>query len=266
MRAKPSSRTPVTTPTPSTWPWTTCPPRRSWARSGSSRLTAEPFPTSPSEERRSVSCITSAPKRSPQMPTAVRHTPLTATESPSPSSCASRDSTVRRTPSPVVSTAATVPRSATRPVNTSPLLQTRADEDVVGNLAAVERQRLERLGYLLHALALERVARRAAAEHERRDEQARLVDLACVEERAREVRAALEQNRGDRDVERAELVQRAAHAGRLVLAGGDDDVRAGHLDRVGRRARRRAGDDDRHRDLGRGLDQVGVQRQPGGGV
>ena len=41
-RAKPSSRTSRTVPSPSTWPCTTWPPRRSVARSGSSRLTAAP--------------------------------------------------------------------------------------------------------------------------------------------------------------------------------------------------------------------------------
>ena len=56
-RPRPPSRT---APTPSTWPCTTWPPRRSCARSGSSRLTRAPAATSASEERRSVSCITSA--------------------------------------------------------------------------------------------------------------------------------------------------------------------------------------------------------------
>ena len=51
-----------------------------------------------------------------------------------------------------------------------------------------------------------------AAEHDRREEQADLVDLAGVEERAGQVRAALEQDRGD--ARRAELVERVAHARR----------------------------------------------------
>ena len=45
-RAKPSSRVSRTAPTPSTWPCTTWPPSRSVARSGSSRLTGAPAPSS----------------------------------------------------------------------------------------------------------------------------------------------------------------------------------------------------------------------------
>src|SRR5205085_4864773 len=123
---------------------------------------------------------------------AVRQTPLTATLSPSASSAASGELIAIRTPSLVASTDVTVPRSSTRPVNTSPLPDARADQEVVGDLLAVERQRPQRLGDLLDALALERVARLTAADQQRREEQADLVDLACVEERAGQVRAAFE--------------------------------------------------------------------------
>ena len=61
--------------------------------------------------------MTSVPTSSPSTVTAVRQTPLTATESPAETSAASVVESVRRTPSSVASTAATVPRSATRPVN-----------------------------------------------------------------------------------------------------------------------------------------------------
>ena len=70
------------------------------------------------------------------------------------------------------------------------------------------------VGDLLDALALERVAGAAAAEQQRRDEQPRLVDLAGVEERAGQVRAALEHERGDRLLERAELVERVGDRAR----------------------------------------------------
>ena len=84
-----------------------------------------------------------------------------------------------------------------------------------------------------------RSSRVRAAEHDRRDEHARLVDLARLEEGAGEVRAALEQER--LDVARAELVERVLHARGLVLAGGDDHVHAGGLERLRPRcARRRA--------------------------
>src|SRR5919197_829664 len=198
-RAKPSSRATRIAPRPSTWPWTMCPPRRSSALTGSSRLTFAPAATSASEERRSVSFMTSAPKRSPSTPTAVRQTPLTATESPSESSPASGETIARRTPSVVALTSATVPRSATRPVNTAlPLPQPGRDQHVAGDLVAVERQCAQRIGDRVDALALERVACAAAAEQQRREEQAYLVDLAAVEECAGEVRPALEEHGGHR--------------------------------------------------------------------
>src|SRR3954454_16793854 len=136
------------------------PPRRSPIRIASSRLTCEPCSSSPSADRRSVSSITSAPKRGPHRPTAVRQTPLTAIESPSDSSEASLDSKVRRAPSSERSTVATMPRSSTSPVNISlPLLQAGRDQQVVLDLLAVERDRPQRVGDVLHALALERIAR-----------------------------------------------------------------------------------------------------------
>ena len=94
-REKPSSRIAATVPVPSTWPCTTCPPRRSAARSGSSRFTRAPALSAP--ERGALERLGHRLARgSPPPPTsvAVRHTPLTATESPSPqlaaSSCADR--------------------------------------------------------------------------------------------------------------------------------------------------------------------------------
>src|SRR4051812_10619736 len=210
-RAKPSSATPPIAPTPSTCPWTMWPPRRESGFSGSSRLTREPASSSLSEERRSVSFMTSAPKSSPpHRPVAVRQTPLTATLSPSESSRASGELMAIRTPSVVASTEVTVPRSSTSPVNTSPLPQARADQHVVGDLLAVERQRMQRLGDLLDPFALQRIARLSAADQQRRKEQPDLVDLAGIEERAGQVRAALEQDRGDAVV--AERSERAAHA------------------------------------------------------
>src|SRR4051812_36519410 len=221
-RAKPSSATAPMAPTPSTWPWTMWPPRRESGFSGSSRLTREPAASSLSDERRSVSFITSAPKSSPpHRPVAVRQTPLTATLSPSDSSRARGELIAMRTPSVVVSTEVTVPRSSTSPVNTSPLPQAGADQEVVGDLLAVEGQRAQRLGDLLDALPLQRVTGLAAADQQRREEQADLVDLAGVEERAGQVRAALEQDRGHTFV--TQRCERAPNARGLVLPGRDDD-------------------------------------------
>src|SRR5207253_2196938 len=125
-------------------------------------------------------------------------------ESPSDSSGASTDSKVRRAPSSERSTLATTPRSATRPVKMrSPFLQARRDEQVALDLLAVEGQGPQRVGDVLDALALQRVARLTAAEHQRREEQADLVDLAGVEEGAGQVRAALQQDRGQAHVAQA---------------------------------------------------------------
>src|SRR3954451_6577882 len=256
---------PSTAPTPSTWPWTMWTPRRESGFSGSMGTTRDPGASMLSEERRSVSYMTSAPNSSPpHTPVAVRQTPLTATLSPSESSRASGDVIAIRTPSFVASTEVTVPRSSTSPVNTSPLPQPGADQQVVGDLVAVQGERAQRLGDLLDAFPLQRVARLAPADHQGREEEADLVDLAGVEERAGKVRAALEQDRGHALV--AERRQRAAHPRGLVLAGGDNDVGAGRLERLDLRAVRRARDDDGERHLGRLRDELGVQRQPRGRV
>src|SRR3954454_11129450 len=212
------------------------PPRRSPIRIASSRLTCEPCSSSPSADRRSVSSITSAPKRGPHRPTAVRQTPLTATESPSDSSEASFDSKVRRAPSSERSTVATMPRSSTRPVNTSPLLQAGRDQQVVLDLLAVERDRPQRVGDVLDALALERIARLPAAEDHRREEQPHLVDLAGVEERAGQVRPAPGRRGGNAHL--AEPVERVAPPRRLVLARRHHDLRARALERLERGPRR----------------------------
>ena len=64
----------------------------------------------------------------------------------------------------------------------------------------------------------------------------------------------------------AELVERGAHARRLVLAGRDDHLGAGGLQRVGGEPRRRAADDDGQRQPRRAADELGVERQPALGV
>src|SRR4051794_39056695 len=157
--------------------------------------------------------MTSAVKASSSTVVAVRHTPLMATESPGETSGVSVVRTCRRTPSAVSSTVATSPRSMTSPVNISgpplPLPDAGRDQDVVADALRVQRQRPHRLGDALGSLALERVARAGAPEDDGRDEERDGVDLAGVQERAREVRAALDHDRGDPGG--AELVQRGAH-------------------------------------------------------
>src|SRR5580704_3739102 len=99
----------------------------------------------------------------------------------------------------------------------SPLAQTRRYEQVLADALAVERERADGVGDALDAFALQGIACGAPAEQQRREEQADLVDLAGVEEGAREVGAALQEQRGDAEL--AELIQGGAHARRLVLAG-----------------------------------------------
>src|SRR5215213_9073702 len=198
-RAKPSSVADSTVPVPSTWPCTMWPPRRSPARSGSSRLTLSPAPSGPSDERRRVSAITSARKPSGAGSTAVRQTPLTAIESPGESSAPSGVATRSRAPSPSCSTASTLPIPATSPVNTirSPLPEPRADQHVVADALDLDGLCAQRVLDLVDARPGDGRARAPAAGHDRRDERVVLVDLAGVEERAGQPRAALEQHRLD---------------------------------------------------------------------
>src|SRR4051794_32967823 len=197
-------------PVPSTCPCTTWPPSRSPARSGSSTFTLSPAANGPSEERLSVSAITSALKPSARGSSAVRHTPLTATESPWRSSAASGVSTSRRTPSPSGLTRRTSAVLSTRPVNISPFCETRAHEHVLVDLLHRRRQSPPGLVDQLDALAVERASCTRAAREQRREEDTRLVDLVRVHERPGEVRAALEQHR--LDLERPEFLQPGSDA------------------------------------------------------
>src|SRR5436190_18121347 len=150
--------------------------------------------------------------------------PLTAIESPGFSSAASRVRTRRRAPSPSRSTAPTTPKSPIRPVNISsvrasreglsPLAQPCGYQDVLADPLALECQRTHRLRDVLDAAPLQGVARGAAAQQQGREEQPDLVDLLGVQKRARQVRAALQEERSD--PVRAELVERRADAGGLV--------------------------------------------------
>ena len=133
-----------------------------------------------SEVRVTVSFITSASNERSWTAAAVRQTPLTATESPGPSSEASGVSIVIRNPSPELLDAATRPRSCTSPVNIRgflPLLHPRRDQQVLPHLLAVERHRPDGVGDHLDPLALQRIAGSPAAQDDRRQEQADLIDL-----------------------------------------------------------------------------------------
>src|SRR5580704_2301088 len=260
-RAKPSSCWSSTSPTPSTCPWTTWPPRRSVARSGSSRFTEEPGARSPSDDRASVSFMASATNESLARSTAVRHTPLIAIESPAFNSGTSGVAIVIRAPSSERSIPATDPTPCTSPVNTArlPILDARRHEQVLSDAVALERQRACRIRDRVHALALERIARRPAAQHHRREEQTHLVDLAGVHERTGEMRAALEQDRTD--PVGPELVERRAYPRRFVLPSGHDHISAVSRERVGGGARGGARDDHGERHFARAEHKLRVERQ-----
>src|SRR5687767_13782084 len=136
------------------------PPRRSAARSASSRLTVLPSLRAPSEVLSSGWFMTSASKAPPCTRAAVRHALLTAIESPSASSPASRVRTRRRAPPSPASIDSTLPRSATRPVNISglraqpprhwpdpvrrppsPFLQAGVDQDVLAHVRVGDLER-----------------------------------------------------------------------------------------------------------------------------
>src|ERR1044072_1258162 len=232
--AKPSSSTEVTSPTPSTWPWTMWPPRRSEAFIASSRLTRLPLPMPPRAVTSRVWFIASVAKPLASTAVAVRQTPSTATESPVAISPASMVAMRKRAPSAPASTASTVPTSWTSPVNTSPLPETGRDQRVFG--VGVDGG---------HPVA--------AAEQDRGDEHPRLVDRSGLHENERKGASTLEKERGD---------AAAAEAGE----GGVDSVGNGNLDAgLAQRGRltgvglRRG--DDQHRRLVEGLRQLRVEGQ-----
>src|SRR6266446_429106 len=105
-------------PRASTWPCTIWPPSRVTGVTERSRFTGEPECNLPSVERKSVSLETSAANESGCTSSAVRHTPLTAIESPSRApSVTVRASMTMRASSPRFSTSRTRPSSSMIPVN-----------------------------------------------------------------------------------------------------------------------------------------------------
>ena len=116
----------ATVATASTCPWTMWPPRSESARAACSRMTLAPGASEASVERSSVSWMAS--KRTPFFQwgsgwfsggVAVRHTPLTAMESPVATGAFQSGATsVMARPAGVSEVAWTVPSAWTRPVNT----------------------------------------------------------------------------------------------------------------------------------------------------
>src|SRR5262249_51904234 len=192
MRASsPSAARARTSPTPSTWPCTRCPPSRSESRSERSRLTGVPARQSPSVVTRSVSGTASTAKRRGSTASAVRQQPEQSMLSPIAASSSTRAAAIQnRLPWGRSSTASTRPSSSTSPVNMS-VLEIHDD-------ARVPAQALDRD----HATALrlgeqssQPVApRQAAAQHDRRRVQPDALHEPGAEELGAERGAALEQH------------------------------------------------------------------------
>ena len=249
----------------STWPWTMWPPSGSPARSAGSRLTGSPgVELAEGGQRQSVWFMTSASKPSARRRVAVRQAPETATESPSASSAAKLGVDPSRAPAVAATRSlATVPtllddpgehhhsRSRARASMSSPLRSqsTASGRGAVGD-AGRRRRRPPAAGPAPSSIGAMNSAQ--------------LVDLARRQQRAGELGAALDQQRGDRRGGRARRARRGAGRSRSpassitsapasrsaatpvgVGVGGDDDVERRLVERARRapsRAGRRAGE------------------------
>src|ERR1051325_136382 len=132
-RPSPSAATARTSPTPSTWPCTRCPPSRSASRSERSRLTGVPSRQSPSVVRRSVSGTASTAKRPLSTATAVRQQPEQLMLSPTFASAKTSPAAIQsRRPSGRSSACATRRFSSMSPVTPS-ALQVHDEAEVVAD-------------------------------------------------------------------------------------------------------------------------------------
>jgi hypothetical protein len=144
-------------PVPSTWPCTTCPPKRSAARKGSSRFTRAPTGATPPARSARASRASPAPAKrpSPDLGSGQAH----AVDGDRVALVQLAASRVRsqRGALPSLCSAVTLPRSAIRPVNISalpgaslasrsPLAQARGDQQVLADALAVEGEGAQRLG------------------------------------------------------------------------------------------------------------------------
>src|SRR5689334_11381348 len=185
-------------PTPSTWPWTRCPPMRVARVAERSRLTGSPGRSAPSDERSSVSRITSVVKTSPSTSTTVRQTPLTAIESPCWASavttgpCKARRAVSPNSPgAPSGTIDATDPSSSTMPVNTSCPFHGCGEPQVRSDPRDVAHIKVDGAADGVHARRAERG--RAGAEKFGGDVGHHAVDQAGPQEHAGQRGAAFEQ-------------------------------------------------------------------------
>src|SRR5687768_8025658 len=196
--AIPSAVTAATSPVQSTWPWTMWPPSASPAFSAGSRFTREPCSSEPRLVKPSDWFMTSAENAPSRRLVTVRHTPLTATESPSFRSPAKLAAISKCAPSSERWTDEIAPSSLTMPVNTlSPPLHPGDDQQVGAHRLVADLESSLGIGDAGLAGTPCEGTGAGAAQEDRRDEQAQLIDLACVHERAGEPCPALDEERGD---------------------------------------------------------------------
>src|SRR3954470_5627542 len=198
---------PTTRPTPSTWPCIMCPPSRVCGVTARSRFTGAPAATEPRLLRLSVSAITSVLQTPSSTAVTVRHTPLTAMESPRATSCRTRSARICSTAASDWSSRTTrVPTSSTIPVNTSTpsvrgLLPTsvpgraQPDRHVPAQEGDVDDRELQRLADCLNSQVADQG--RSGAEQLGCEMDHCLVDEPLAEERRCQGRAALEQHPAD---------------------------------------------------------------------
>src|SRR3954466_8073787 len=202
---------PTIAPTPSTWPCIMCPPSRVCGVTARSRFTGAPAATEPRLLRLSVSAITSVLHTPSSTAVTVRHTPLTAMESPRATSCSTRSARICSTAESDWSSRTTrVPTSSTIPVNTStPSVRVLVPPSVPGGpqtdlyVPAQGGDIDDREGQRIGDRADSQVTHQGGAgtEELRREVDQHLVDEARPEESGGERGATLEQHPADATVE-----------------------------------------------------------------
>src|SRR2546423_11925966 len=179
---------------------------------------------------RSVSGITSAVNTSLSLAATVRHTPLTATDSPRRRSMTTLDRSESLASSVSASSATTVPTASTMPVNTGSALvpdRSRHDAQVRPDALDLVDAKLPGLVDARGSFATEGRQPATADEHWRNVAD-HAVDQVGPQERHRERRPTLEQ-----DVHDAAIVENAEHCMQVELPVNDWEVCPGQHQRRG---------------------------------
>src|SRR3990172_3253746 len=195
--ALPSGMSDTILPVASTCPCTKCPPIRPPNARDRSRLTRSPLTIFPRLDRRRVSGITSTAKCGMDMSMTVRHTPFTATLSPSLSSSVIFWPTIR---SVVPAMSLTTPSSSTIPVNifsvlfSLPLDWIAAHHDIITEPTNGHPFEREGIGNLVHTSPCDSRLRLRTAYDYGGDKDDQLVDQVGIEQGADQSAAAFNQH------------------------------------------------------------------------